>query len=353
MASLQKSHGKWYAVFSYGKRKDWRPLEIPDTIPKEEARKLLDNLEHKKALGLLDMTQPKAIAFNEYANIYWKHRINDITRETQQSDSYRMDKLNAYFHSRPMAEITYRDLEELVYELKEQGLKDKSVNNILVLCGNIFTRAVEGGYLKEKKWSHLPKLKVRDATPRYAPTPEEIDKFKAAMYESKSDYFPLFCMLTIYLGTRHSEPIFLQWMDINLDQHTVFIRNKPADGFTTKSLKPRAIPIKEELLVFLLDYYQKIKPKPSDWLFPIEHQAARPACSFTKAWKNCIKRAGLEGKKITPHGMRHSLATYLVPDNGIKPVQEILGHRDFSTTMNTYAHLLTEEKRKAMDKLPY
>lgn len=64
--------------------------------------------------------------------------------------------------------------------------------------------------------------------------------------------------------------------------------------------------------------------------------------NLQRSVKQATGRAGIN-KRVTPHTLRHSFATHLLMDGSdIRTVQELLGHKDVSTTM-IYTHVLRQK----------
>ncbi|OVE80928.1 hypothetical protein BVY04_04565 [bacterium M21] len=63
--------------------------------------------------------------------------------------------------------------------------------------------------------------------------------------------------------------------------------------------------------------------------------------------RRAVKRAGLAGRKITLHTLRHSYATHLLEANvTIRTVQEYLGHATLQHTVR-YLHITKQGREQA------
>ena len=57
-------------------------------------------------------------------------------------------------------------------------------------------------------------------------------------------------------------------------------------------------------------------------------------------------------KRVTPHTLRHTYATLALQDGvSAKVVQERLGHKKITTTLDIYAHVLPAMDQDAADRM--
>jgi integrase/recombinase XerD len=112
----------------------------------------------------------------------------------------------------------------------------------------------------------------------------------------------------------------------------------------SKGKKDRIVPISENIIEMLREYYKLYKPK--EWLF--EGQAAGERYSETslqKVLKMALVEAGIK-KPVTLHWLRHSYATHLLESGtDLRYIQELLGHKSSKTT-EIYTHVSTKSLQK-------
>ena len=103
------------------------------------------------------------------------------------------------------------------------------------------------------------------------------------------------------------------------------------------------------------EYYQRICGRSydrrySDYVCVNEMGALISPNYISSTFPKLLEKNGL--RKIRFHDLRHSCASLLLANNvPMKQIQEWLGHSDFSTTANIYAHLDYSSKVASADAL--
>ncbi|HIE45376.1 MAG TPA: integrase [Flavobacteriaceae bacterium] len=150
-----------------------------------------------------------------------------------------------------------------------------------------------------------------------------------AIFNACRNFKHLMILKTIYAcGLRISEVINLEIKDINSTRNTIKIR-------IAKGKKDRIVPIPEELLIELRQYFKVYKPH----LYLFEGQGSNvnkpkkySPSSIQMVMKNLSKYAGIR-RRITPHTLRHSYATHLYEYGiSLRSIQVLLGHESSKTT---------------------
>ena len=142
-------------------------------------------------------------------------------------------------------------------------------------------------------------------------------------------------------GLRVNEAVHLDRRDILFDRELVFVRKG-------KNYKERFVPINYRNLKILEDYLydarlEFYKANESEAFFIGQQGKRLGSQSFGNRLDILAKVTGdseLQEKKITPHTLRHSIATHLLEQGApMESIQQFLGHSSLETTQ-LYTHLV-------------
>jgi len=258
---------------------------------------------------------------------------------------------------------------------RERGVSSSTQNQALAALLFLYKQVLE----VELPWlDDIPKAK----RPRRLPTVltrEEVMRVLSQMTGTHA----LMARLLYGTGMRLTECLQLRVKDVELNRREIVIREgKGAKDRMTMLPVSLVEPIREHLVrvrvLYDRDRERKLpgvelpwaygRKNPSagtswawQWVFPQKSLSIDPRSgirrrhhAFDQTLQRAIKRAVAQAdiaKPVSTHPLRHSFATHLMESGyDIRTVQELLGHKDVSTTM-IYTHVLNRGGRGVVSPL--
>ena len=202
------------------------------------------------------------------------------------------------------------------------------------------------GYVAQDVAESLPLARTPHTLPRTILTPEEARKvIETPDTSCLLGYRDRTILETLYAtGIRKSELMNLTANDVNLEEGVLRINGG-------KFNKDRVVPLTRLACSFLETYLKAIRPallqgRVSDRVFISQRAAPLSKNALGELVEKYARIAGVN-KHVTCHIWRHSCATHLVKNKAsLRHVQELLGHRDLSTT-ERYLHLTIADLKEA------
>lgn len=260
-----------------------------------------------------------------------------------------------------------------------------SKNNLSGGTLQIFYTIINSSYdraIKQKKLNDNPckyiDRPVRDKTKTEVLTIDEVLKVLDELNLNEYNDYIMFIAINICieLGLRRGELAALQWKHIDNNKKTISIEDNLiyVNGHTylnyedlkTQASK-RVLPISDDLLSLLEQHRKKqmenklmygehylnniYNGEQQHFIMTWQNGKVLHPNYYTTRIKKIMKKLGIE-KNIRFHDLRHTNATLLIQQKvDFKTLQKRLGHADFNTTMNIYAHVAEDLQREATDKI--
>ena len=373
---LQEKKGLYYMVLSYkdksGKRiSKWLPTGLPVKGNKKRAEDMLMAARAEFVAGeaAIDRDMP----FSSYL-VQWM----EIARSTLKPNtaagyaSMIQNPIAPYFQQRG---ITLGGLQAVNIQMFYTSQLKRVSANTVIHYHAIIHRALK----------YAVKTDLIDVNPADKVERPRKDRFTASFYDgnevnrlfqvARGTPLELPVMLAAFYGLRRSEVVGLKWDAIDFENKTIAIRHTvtafaekgrriEVAADTTKTASSRRtlplVPAFQTKLAALKEEQEKNRilcgrSYCTDYLgyVLVDAMGNRLKLSYiSTAFPALLKRNGL--RPIRFHDLRHSCASLLLK-NGVpmKQIQEWLGHSDFSTTANIYAHLDAGSKltsAQAMEK---
>ena len=162
--------------------------------------------------------------------------------------------------------------------------------------------------------------------------------------------------LELTTGLRRGELLALQWDDLDFKTGTLTVNKQVYEvkGQLQVSVPKTRASIRRLVLppgvVEVLRAYRETVD--SRWMFPSPQKEDSPLdpAAVRKKLSVVLKRAGCPAARF--HDLRHTFATSALEHGmDVKTLSTVIGHVSSATTLNVYAHVTDEMRRKAADKI--
>ncbi len=253
----------------------------------------------------------------------------------QTLDSYRRDLegLARWLRGqgRPLLEVQREHLFAYLAERSRRQYATRSNARLLSSLRGFYAQQLRLGAIKEDPTALLEAPKLGRSLPK-ALSESEVEALLQAPDVSTPAGLRSRAMVEVMYaaGLRVSELVNLPAVAVNLRQGVLRVMGKGS--------KERLVPIGEEAQHWLEKYLDEARPLLAGKrnVAPLFLDGNGEVLSRQQFW-NTVKKlavdAGIESKRVSPHGLRHSFATHLLNHGAdLRVLQMLLGHASLSTT---------------------
>ena len=361
-ASLQIRNGIYQAVLSYKKNEKWETKWKSTGIKAIKGNK--KKAENKKEEIIKkfqeeinsDNIDNEDILFIDYMKKWLKMISSSVEPTTLNGYQGVINgRMTDYFKNTKITlqNIKPKHIQEFYQYLLDEGLCGNTVKHYHANIRKALQYAMKTDIILSNPADKVDLPKIEEYKPKFYTS----DEVKTLLNEVIGTKLEIPVMIDCFYGFRRSEVIGLKWSAVDFENDTITIDHTITqsngkliirDKTKTKSSK-RTLPLEPIVKSFLIELKEKQKNNRElcgdsynkDYLeyICVDNcgNIIRPDY-VTETFLKLLKRKNL--KIIRFHDLRHTCASILLKNGAnMKEIQAWLGHSNYNTTANLYAHL--------------
>ncbi|MBM7607535.1 integrase [Lysinibacillus composti] len=329
----------------------------------EECERALIEVKATVLNGNITQLDKMQITLSEWFSIWLELKKKKIKVSTySQYESFFRLYLNPLIGHHKLKHLTKMVVQhDLVDEMIDRGLSEKTIRNTVTTLNSSLIAAVEEEFLDRRRFTSLDYRGAKPIRKMDTLTEEELKQL-IILAKTTCNISQYTILLTIaQTGMRKGESLALCWKDIDFENNQISI-SRTRDYQSTRSAKTknsiRTIDMNDELAKVLRRYRSwcieiklthGYKLKESDYVFI--SRSGEPVCDHYPNWalNKIIEKHNF--REITIHTLRHTVASILV-GNGVPvpTVAKILGDT-INVVNEVYSHSLERKEKEAIEIL--
>jgi len=312
------------------------------------------------------------VTFAELAQHYIRHELGEQTEAVDPKSHTTIAGYNRILKNRCLdrwGKRTALGIEPLEVEQwlkaikREEGLENPTLDKTRRVMSLVFKHGQRYGLIPRSEESNPLRFVRCKTTSNYETmilTPQQAFVVLMQLKEPERTL----TLLAASTGLRISECLGLQWQDVSFADSIISVRRTWTCGRVglPKSKASHApVPLHPLLAEFMQEWKNTTSYSgPEHWVFAsfkLKGRQPRTANMLVQGHlRPAAVRAGVlkEGEKVRFgfHNLRHSLASFLVRSKtDPKTVQALLRHSDVKTTLQLYAHSVSEDRMAAQGEM--
>jgi integrase/recombinase XerD len=250
--------------------------------------------------------------------------------------------------------ITIEDIRHYIIDLSKEKFDPKTIARRLSALRQFYQFLFNENIISDNPTLNIDLPKTSKILPGVL-SEEEVNLLINTSYQDLTpEGIRLTAMLEVLYasGMRVSELVTLRTNDVQFKKNSE--EAKPHIIIKGKGGKERLVVLHNKAVIAIEKYLQYLplltNNKDEKCLFPskISNEGHITRQYFGKLLKKLAINTGIDPSKLSPHKIRHSFATHLLNHGAdLRVIQELLGHKDISTTQ-IYTHISNDQLKSVV-----